>query len=757
MIKLPIDDYLEPIKHALSEKQALVLEAPPGTGKTTRVPAFLAFDCGLKVVVLEPRRIAARQAAMRVAQERGLTHGKEVGHAFRFEAKWGPQTQLLFATEGTFLKLLAKNSFAADVVIIDEFHERHLESDMALALVAATKIKIVVMSATLQGLLLTDYFKNIQIPHETIFVASPLYELTTKYLENNPAILSKSLTSKVVDALEEAFVFGGDVLIFCPGVKEISEVKRSIENTYDDVEVLELHGKLEMSEQAKIFNPANKKKIIVATNIAESSVTVPGVRVVIDSGLARQQQYNLATGFSTLVDVKIAQSNAIQRAGRAAREAKGLCLRLYSKHDFEARAQAVLPDIKRTPLESMRLEMASFNQNYYWFEAPPVQAWEEASRLLRLLGAFDHDERITDLGRSLHQLPLPPTWAKVVLELKECDDKSRKNLFEFLARQLGDQARAIRERVVNLIGPPGIKNEPIERLLLVGFLHALARLRGDDVLSANGKVLKINQAIRKNLSGNEWGLIFDLDSYQRVNTFLEIDIDWLYELEPMPFSEQKTIRYEKQLQLVDTLSIGSLVVEESRKVITLDQVPKELKEQAHALIVKNNEKIIDSFKSDRRFTRIFYAHQEMNSAKLNDYIDEFLTSELSLDVNSFFSYLESMSFTQWNKSLDELVPLQIHGLKVEYSQNEPPFVMNYIQYFYGLKTSPTLNVNGKALTFKLKGPHKRVVQVTTDINGFWQRGYKELLKEMRREYPRHHWPDNPEIAPPVLLKRQLPS
>lgn len=757
MNQLPIDKHLQDIKNALEKSRALILEAPPGTGKTTRVPAFLAFDCGLKVVVLEPRRLAARQAAARVASERGLTHGEEVGHAFRFEANWNSKTQLLFATEGTFLRLLEKQAFKPDVIILDEFHERHLDSDLALALIGRRHEKFIIMSATLNGLNFEEYFKRTNISNELIQVDSPLYPLEISYLENNPAVLNRSLSLLVLDALEKAFKFGGDVLVFLPGVREILETQKIIHASYEEIEVLALHGKLSVPEQAKVFNPTKNVKVILSTNVAESSVTVPGVRVVIDSGLARHEVWNPSSGLSILEDTKIAKSNAIQRAGRAAREASGLCIRLYSKHDFEARVEGVSAELHRMPLESACLTLAAMKAEYEWFELPNQARWNQANSRLQSLGALDEKLLITSLGIELNQLPLSPAWGKVVLELKQCDQLTRGHLFDFLSKNIGEHAKSLQQRIEKIIGKPGEKSESLEKLLLRGFVSNLARLKNHEVVTATGKTLKLNQALARELSGDEWGIIFDVDSFNRVNTFLSIDLDWLYELEPLPFVEKKTIEWNDRLFLSDTLSIGSLVIEENKKQVALEDVPEELKSEAEQLVLKAKEKQLQKLKQDERFYRLNYVFNEMGQDSLTSLMTQYLVSGLELEAQSFFGYLESMAQSELGKSVDELAPWKINDLKIIYSDTEAPHIMNFIQFFYGLKASPVLPVNQKPLTLKLQGPHKRAVQVTNDLAGFWQRGYKELLKEMRREYPRHHWPDNPENAPPILLKRQLPS
>lgn len=762
-IELPIDRSLNAIGASLNEARVLILEAPPGTGKTTRVPAYLAFELGLRTIVLEPRRIAARQAALRVANERGVVHGVEVGHAFRYESKWGAQTKLLYATEGTFLRMLQSRDFNFDVVILDEFHERHLDSDLALALLSQRREKIVVMSATMKGLELKAYFDELQISARELKVESPLFACSMRYLENRPEVLNRSLALKVLSVFEEALSFGGDILIFLPGVREINEIEQLLSERYENLTLIQLHGKLEMSEQARAFTSSVNKKIILATNVAESSLTVPGVRVVIDSGLAREQSWSAWTGLSVLTDVKIPQSSAIQRAGRAAREGEGLCLRLYSEHDFNSRPKAARSELSRSALDDVRLRLSTMKAPYVWFEKPASTAWNDAGQKLRLLGAFGDDEQTpTETGIEMAQIPLPPSWARVALEARRCDQKSREALYQLISSSVGESYQAVKSRLEKILGTPGSVSECLERLLLPGFVHALAKLRAppqSDLITATGRTLKLGANIVRDLSGDEWGLVFDADQSGRVHRFFAIDTDWLYELEPLPFVDKKALSWHESrgLMLSDSLSIGSLVVEESSRAIKLEDVSHELMDQARSLLFKHKEKKLNELKQSQRWARLFTGHslKPCRDLSLDDLVAEYLTNEGELESESFFSFLELKSSELWGAQFDKLLPWKIGELQITYELESPPFMAALIQYFYGLKETPKLPLTQQALTLKILGPHKRAVQMTNDLAGFWQRGYVELLKEMRREYPRHHWPDDPASAPAILLKRQL--
>lgn len=764
MIKLPVDEHLIEIKAALAQSEALVIQAPPGTGKTTRVPAYLAFDLGLRTIVLEPRRIAARQSAMRVASERGLTHGVEVGHAFRHGAKWTSQTQLLFATEGTFLNLFEKNAYDFDVVIIDEFHERHLDGDFALALLSAGNKKIVVMSATLQGLDLEGHFRNLQKTVAVIDVQAPLFHCEIRYLPNVPSVLSQSLESKVISVLSQALSFGGDILVFLPGVREIESVHAALERLdemREELSILELHGRLDIKTQSQVFEKSAKTKVILATNVAESSLTVPGVRVVIDCGVAKEMQWSPWSRVSQLKEVKIAKSNAIQRTGRAIREADGLCFRLYAELDFESRDQSVRPEIERVGLEAIMLRYQQLGAPAcHWFCAPNEKAWSEALVSLCALGAYDEEKKeLSILGKKMAQIPLEPEWARAALELDQYGERTRRNFVRFLARRSLQSEQQLRELLGRFLSRPTSEEVDLGRILLPGFIRSLGRVRAQDVVSSSGALLKISPRLSDQLHEGDWGLILEVDARDRVQDFVVIDSDWIYELSPLPITEKRELSLDPKrgLLMTDRLSVGALSLEESTRPVELSELPEEFKEQARELLAKKNERLLSSLKVGDRWQRLVYLYQYQESSLdlLSEDLALFSSSGFEFDQTSFFSFLEMRALERWGVQIDRELPLKIGELQVTYDEVSGPFLMAYIQFFFGLKETPVLPLTGKPLLLKLQGPHKRPLQLTSDLAGFWKRGYQELLKEMRREYPRHHWPDEPWLAPPVLLKRQL--
>ena len=405
-MKLPIDPLLPQIVEALRTSKSLVIEAPPGAGKTTRVPpALLALDRG-EVLVLEPRRLAARMAARRVASELGERVGDTVGYQVRFEDVSGPRTRLRFLTEGVLTRRFLSDPKlrGAGVVVLDEFHERHLDSDLALALVRRLDVRVVVMSATLDAAPIAAYLAGCPVLRSE----GKLYHLQIEYTPHSAAPLEEQVASALDRLVKDGL--DGDVLVFLPGAAEIRRAARAIEAIARraGLLVVPLHGDLSPAEQDRAVSPASQRKVILSTNVAESSVTIEGVTAVIDSGLARIAVDSPWTGLPSLNVQRISQASATQRAGRAGRTAPGRVIRLYTADDFHRRPPSETPEIRRRELVASRAAAARDEDldSIEWLEPPPESAMAAADALLDRLGAT----------REMANLPLPPRLAKLVLE-----------------------------------------------------------------------------------------------------------------------------------------------------------------------------------------------------------------------------------------------------------------------------------------------------------------------------------------------------
>ena len=427
MQALPIDAAVPRVLAAFAEARAVVVDAAPGAGKTTRVPRALldVVPADKKVLVLEPRRIAAKMAALRVASEMGERPGETVGYAMRFEEQVGPATRLVFLTEGVLTRRLLRDPDLRDVgaVVLDEVHERHLEGDLALALLLhlrATRrpdLPLVAMSATIEAGRFAARLGDAPIVRSE----GRMFDVAIEHAERTD---SRDLALRVVSAVRRVTDEGpaGDVLVFLPGAAEIRgamDALGPLAKTADLV-VLPLHGSLSIEEQTRAIRPADRRKVVLATNVAESSLTIDGVVCVVDSGLANVASHSPWSGLPTLRKSPVSKASLAQRTGRAGRTRPGLCLRLFTRGDFESRPDHDSPEIARADLAFAVLLLAAAGvtdvASLPWLDAPPAQAVASAEKLLGWLGAFDERRRLTAVGRRMLDFPLHPRLARVVAE-----------------------------------------------------------------------------------------------------------------------------------------------------------------------------------------------------------------------------------------------------------------------------------------------------------------------------------------------------
>ena len=428
LVALPIDPLLPGIAGSLRARGAIVIEAPPGAGKTTRVPPAL-LDAGFgqrgEIVVLQPRRLPARLAAERVASERGERTGETVGYTVRFAEEAGPRTRIRFVTEGILLRRLLSepNLPGVEAVILDEFHERHLASDLALALLrrlqlaARPDLGLVVMSATLEAEPVCEFLGDCPLVRSE----GRQFEISLEHLAQPDA---RPLADQVASAVRQLCQEGldGDVLVFLPGAAEIRRASEKLAALAEtrDLLLLPLHGDLPPAEQRRAVEPADRRKVILSTNVAETSVTIDGVVAVIDSGLARIASHSPWSGLPVLAVSKVSQASAVQRAGRAGRTRPGRALRLFTRHDFEARRSHEIPEIARLDLCEALLTLAALGvhdrASFEWFEPPAESGLQAAHDLLRRLGALDGQGKLSDTGQQMLRFPVHPRLGRLIVE-----------------------------------------------------------------------------------------------------------------------------------------------------------------------------------------------------------------------------------------------------------------------------------------------------------------------------------------------------
>ena len=426
-LQLPVDDFLPDIERKMSEGTNLVITAAPGAGKTTRLPPALLNVVSKKIIVLEPRRMAAIAAAHRIAEECGWTVGEEVGYQVRFANKTSAKTRLIFMTEALLARQMLDDPELADVdlVILDEFHERSMHVDLALGLLRELQelgrdIKLLVMSATLEAEKISAYLGNcpiINVPGK-LFELEVVYQKNSQHLQTFPQFYD-NLFQTIKEA--QAKAHNKDILVFLPGVGEIDRTRETISAWADskNIDLVVLHGSLGLDDQRKALQKGSRQRIILSTNIAESSVTLDGVNTVIDSGLAKNMKQDYRTGFSRLELTRISLSSAIQRAGRAARQFPGVAYRLWNKMDELSFTKSEIAEIQRVDLTESLLFLAAQGvsdfQNFSWFEKPNPIAINKALQYLQLAGALEKNNKITEDGKRILHFPLPVRLAKLML------------------------------------------------------------------------------------------------------------------------------------------------------------------------------------------------------------------------------------------------------------------------------------------------------------------------------------------------------
>jgi ATP-dependent helicase HrpB len=465
---LPIDERLPEIVRTVVERGLLVLEAPPGAGKTTRVPPALLEAIGDEgdIVVLEPRRLAARMAAGRIAEERGERVGDVIGYQVRFEDKTSRNTRIRFVTEGVFTRRLLSDPLLARtrIVVLDEFHERHLHGDVALAIARRLRetkrpdLGIVVMSATLDSAPVAAYLGS-----PTLRTEGRAYDVAIEYAKTpDDRPLALQVASAARSAARQSA--DGDILVFLPGAAEIRKAKEACEKmaAEEDLLLLPLHGDLPPAEQDRAVLRQAKRKVILATNVAESSITIDGVVSVVDSGLARVAGHAPWSGLPTLAVAKISRASAAQRAGRAGRTRSGRCERLYTRADWASRPEHDTPEIERLDLAQTWLELASLEAtDLVWLDPPPEASLRAAATLLERLGALDGFGSVTATGKRLLAFPMHPRQARLLVEAE--------------ARGVG----ALGAALAALIGEKEIRSSHKVRLAGPNAAHDSATLRSD--------------------------------------------------------------------------------------------------------------------------------------------------------------------------------------------------------------------------------------------------------------------------------------
>jgi ATP-dependent helicase HrpB len=790
-VHLPIDSLIPEILRAIPSAGSLVIEAPPGAGKTTRVPPAL-LSAGGQVLVLEPRRLAARLAARYVAAERGEPAGETVGYQVRFEEVAGPRTRLRFLTEGVLTRRLLSDPLLKDVscVVLDEFHERHLEGDLALALLRRLQLtsrpdlRIVVMSATLEAAPIAAFLGGAPVLRSQ----GRQFPLEIEYTPHSAAPLEQQVAS----ALDRLAGRGpmGHVLVFLPGAAEIRRAQTACTPIAQRKGwlVLPLHGDQSPEEQDRAVGESDKPKIILSTNVAESSITIDGVSAVIDSGLARIAGHSPWSGLPTLQVGRISQASASQRAGRAGRTGPGTAIRLYPLEDFVRRPAQDAAEIARADLAPAALLVKAMGiaslRELDWLESPPDAAMEHAEDLLAQLGAAG------TLAAEMARYPLHPRLSRLIVEARRrgvaedgCTAAALLSAGERLPASPGHATRSdvvallearweprtaqIVRQVRRIVNPPRQKGRDEDALLisvLAAFPDRVARRRaGSELQLASGAPAQLAPSS----TVMDAAFLVAVEAEDRrdqkaplVRLASGIEPEWLLDLFPERVREVSAVEWNRTTERVESASallFGEIAIEQSRRPADPEQAAAMLAEKAFETGIT---RFVSAGDLDPFLARVRFASQHGAVADIGDAEVKAALRSVAYGMRSFAELdaaardggllraLAQAMPAETRRLLDEIAPERIRlpggrQVRVHYSAGRPPWIESRLQDFFGMRNTPRVARGTVPLVVHLLAPNHRPVQMTTDLAGFWERLYPQLRTQLSRRYPKHAWPEKP--------------
>ncbi len=817
---LPVDEALPRLVRVLTEQTRLVLVAPPGTGKTTRVPPAL-LDAewldGAKVLMLEPRRVAARAAADRIASEMDEKVGGRVGLRTRFDTRVGPDTVLEIVTEGVLTQMLISDPGleGIGVVIFDEFHERSIHADTGLAFVRETAtvlrpdLRIVLMSATVDA---ADIARRIGAD-EIIEVESPIHPVETRYRPPSPGRRpDEEVPDAVLDALREP---EGDVLVFLAGAADIARARRMLGTRVPaNVVITPLHGRLSASDQDRALrpDPQGRRKVILSTPIAETSVTIDGVRVVVDAGRRRRPEHDIGRGMSRLRTVTASRAATDQRRGRAGRQGPGVCIRLWPEVDQERRRPDEPPEILTSDLTSLALQIAAWGAtdvlDIPWLDPPPEAALAAGRGVLTSLGALDDTRRLTPHGREMAELGTEPRLAHLMIRSAElgaaatgCDLAAILSDRDLLTGR--NRPADLRTRLDALANgghgvDPGrrkrtrqaarrwrrrfdVADEPVD-LEIVGSLVSLAfperiaqrRSEPGSFLLASGAGVELSAT--DSLARERFLAVAETEGVgadARIVTAAPLGRG---DLERHHIDRiEKVVRGEWDRRARDVVferqeRIGALVL---KREPDSDPDRQALNEALLAGVRREGVKILGWSVADHRWReRLQFLHRHGPDSwpafdddtllrELEDWLAPSLsraTRRVDLEMIDVKAALNARLDWRQIRDVDRLAPTHFEvpsgsRIPIDYSLESGPVLAVRLQEMFGLTTTPTV-AGDVALVIHLLSPAHRPVQVTTDLESFWAKGYPDVRRELRGRYPKHDWPEDPTTARPTSRARR---
>ncbi|HGF5029278.1 TPA: ATP-dependent helicase HrpB [Vibrio parahaemolyticus] len=819
MSQLPIEAVMPQLLTAVKHQHQVILKAAPGAGKSTYFPLQLIQNQVVtgKVIMLEPRRLAARNIARYLAEQLGEQVGQRVGYRVRGETKVSASTQLEIVTEGVMTRMIQNDPEldGVDLLIFDEFHERSIHADTALALSLEVQealrddLKLVVMSATLDQEALQSLLPEacyIESEGRSFAVETRYAPLTAN--DHLPTVMAKNIESLMNKE-------SGSLLAFLPGVAAIKQVQERLLHLPDDVEVCPLYGQLSFTEQQKAISPAEKgkRKVVLATNIAETSLTIEGIRLVVDSGLERVARFDLKNGLTRLEQTRIAQSSAIQRAGRAGRIEEGICVRLYSESQLKQQPQVPQPEILHSDLASLVMELAFWGttdiHELKWLDIPSAAALRQAKQLLFSLGLITEQGQLTAEGKQAHDLGVEPRAAAMLIKSQSHSDKmvnvalaavalieeperNVTNIAHSLHRWLSGshpkkslllkRAQSLAHKLDTTFSLREVDEDALPLVLSLAFPDRIAQQRANQFgrfALANGHGAECRPDDM--LGGCEYLVAIDLmrshSNSSQIHLACELDVNILQTTFDSLFSTEEVVDWDEKK--------GRLVAEKQRKldqlVIERVSLPNPGKEKmTQALLTYVRRQGLSSLNwtpaAESLLERIRCAVDWLpeqawpmfDEASLLDSLDEWLepymTSVASVKDLSKINLVEALNARLgWplNQHLDEWLPEHYQlptGTKkrIRYQHGHEPVLSVRMQEVFGESTSPTVAIGRKRLVLELLSPAQRPLQVTSDLAAFWNGSYKDVQKEMKGRYPKHVWPDDPaNHVATTKTKRQL--
>lgn len=811
MILPPVSAVLDDVITALHTAPQVLLNAPTGAGKSTWLPLQLLQQGNVngRIIMLEPRRLAAKSVAWRLAQQLGEEPGQTIGYRMRSESRVSDATKLEVVTEGMLTRLLQQDAELQGValIILDEFHERSVQADLALALLLDVQqglrddLKLLIMSATLDNARLA-----VLLPEAVCVVSEGRsYPVERCYAPlNNQERLEEGVARQVRRLLSEE---DGSLLLFLPGVAEIRRVQALLENSVSsETDLCPLYGALTLAEQQKAILPAEpgRRKVVLATNIAETSLTIEGIRLVMDSGLERVASFDVKSGVTRLVTQRISQASMVQRAGRAGRLSPGICWHLCSREQAERAAAQSEAEILNSDLSSVWLDLLQWGctdvAQLIWLDTPPAPALYAARQLLRQLGITDEQDRLTAEGRKIAALGCDARLATMLYAasqkgsdalatagclaaiLEESPRSGSINLADWLHRPLPHWLRRAKQLTRRLSTASGrIDGGEADWLLAQAFPDRIARRRSQDgryqLANGSGAMMSADEA----LSGTEWLLAPALlqndrsaqnnqNAEARILLAFPLDIERLERRLPGLINEHNVVHWDEEkgtLRASQRDQIGCLTL----RTRPLNKPSDEALQQA--LLSWIREQGIDALNWDATAlqlrARLQCAHQWLPEVDWPRVDDEMLLATLDIWLQpSLVGVRDLRALHQINLSeallrlldwslrqrLDSALPTHYTApggsrLPIAYYDDKPPVLSVRMQEMFGEQQSPLLAEGRVALVLELLSPAQRPLQITRDLAAFWQGTYREVQKEMKGRYPKHVWPDDPANTAPT--------